>query len=171
MKIDHEAWLNGPLESVSSQLMPAAHALVQAVEDIRKAAGGLTVAQVWAKQHGAASAGSIDRLLTYARGESLDSAQFAALVAESEPREPVTAAELVAAATKRIEEALEAIRSTPEETLFAARFVGRAKLPTSVFGLLFHIAEHTQRHTGQIVTTAKIVRSSDKIFLEKGGNI
>jgi len=179
MKIDHEAWLNGPLESVSSQLMPAAHALVQAVEDIRKAAGGLTVAQVWAKQHGAASAGfhlghvagSIDRLLTYARGESLDSAQFAALAAESEPDESVAAAELVSAATKRIEEALEAIRSTPEETLFAARFVGRAKLPTSVFGLLFHIAEHTQRHTGQIVTTAKIVRSSDKIFLEKGGNI
>lgn len=177
MNTEHEAWLNGALEAVLPQLMPAAHALVQAGADIRKAAGGLTVKQVWTKPHGAPSvgfhlshvAGSIDRLLTYARGASLDSSQFAALVAEGEPDESVAAAELVAAATKRIEEALEAIRLTPEETLFAARFVGRAKLPTSVFGLLFHIAEHTQRHTGQIVTTARIVRNSDKTFLEKGG--
>ncbi len=177
MNTEHEAWLNGALEAVLPQLMPAAHALVQAGADIRKAAGGLTVKQVWTKPHGAPSvgfhlshvAGSIDRLLTYARGASLDSAQFAALVAEGEPDESVAAAELVAAATKRIEEVLEAIRLTPEETLFAARFVGRAKLPTSVFGLLFHIAEHTQRHTGQIVTTARIVRNSDKTFLEKGG--
>lgn len=177
MMTDREAWLNGPLEAVLPQLMPAAHALVQAAEDIRKAAGGLTVAQVWTMPHGAPSvgfhlshvAGSIDRLLTYARGETLDEAQFAALAAEGETCESVAAAELVAAAIEHIEEALEAIRSMPEETLFAARVVGRARLPTSVFGLLFHIAEHTQRHAGQIVTTAKIVCSLDKTFLEGGG--
>ncbi len=177
MMTDREAWLNGPLEAVLPQLMPAAHALVQATEDIRKAAGGLTVAQVWTKPHGAPSvgfhlshvAGSINRLLTYARGETLDEAQFAALAAEGETCESVAAAELVAAAIEHVEEALEAIRSMPEETLFAARVVGRARLPTSVFGLLFHIAEHTQRHAGQIVTTAKIVCSLDKTFLEGGG--
>jgi hypothetical protein len=36
--------------------------------------------------------------------------------------------------------------------------VGRARLPSTVFGLLFHVAEHTQRHAGQAITTAKIVR-------------
>ncbi len=169
MGIDHEAWLGGPLEAVLPQLMPAAHALVQAAEDIHKAAGALTTSQVWTKPHGAPSvgfhlrhiAGSMDRLLTYARGETLDPAQLAALAAESAPDEAVVVAapQLVAAAIGRIEQALVAIRLTPEETLFAARVVGRAQLPTSVFGLLFHIAEHTQRHVGQIVTTAHIVRA------------
>jgi len=30
-------------------------------------------------------------------------------------------------------------------------------LPTTVGGLLVHVADHTQRHVGQAVTTAKIV--------------
>ncbi|MEP7341561.1 MAG: DinB family protein, partial [Acidobacteriota bacterium] len=59
--------------------------------------------------------------------------------------------------------ALDVIRATPDELLFEVRTVGRAQLPTNVFGLLFHIAEHTQRHTGSIIAMAKIVRGLDEI--------
>jgi hypothetical protein len=37
------------------------------------------------------------------------------------------------------------------------RRVGRKQLPTSVGGLLVHVADHTQRHVGQAITTAKVV--------------
>jgi uncharacterized damage-inducible protein DinB len=64
----------------------------------------------------------------------------------------------VSTVAARIEEAIQALRTTPDELLTEPRVVGRAKLPSTVLGLLFHIAEHTQRHTGQIITTARIVR-------------
>jgi uncharacterized damage-inducible protein DinB len=43
--------------------------------------------------------------------------------------------------------------------LEAERFVGRRRLPTTLGGLLVHVAEHTQRHVGQMVTTAKVVKA------------
>jgi uncharacterized damage-inducible protein DinB len=154
---------------VSFLLTPAAHALLQASVDIERAAAGLTAEEVWATPGGAPSVGfhlrhvvgSIDRLLTYARGRQLGAGQLRALSAESVPGEaPEDAASLVRTAAARIEDVLHALRSTPDETLTEPREVGRGKLPSTVFGLLFHIAEHTQRHTGQIVTTARIVRGS-----------
>lgn len=162
-----EAWLRGPLEGVDPMLMPAAHALVQASEDLESAALGLTVEELWVKPGGAASvgfhlrhiAGSTDRLLTYARGERLTEAQRRAVPLEGEPGDPpANAATLVREAHAAIEQALTAVRALPTASAFDARMVGRAALPTNVFGLLCHIAEHTQRHTGQTITTAKIVR-------------
>ncbi|MBI4572307.1 MAG: DinB family protein [candidate division NC10 bacterium] len=162
-----EAWLRGPIVGVDSVLMPAAHALVQASEDLGHAASDLTVDELWVRPGSAASvgfhlrhiAGSTDRLLTYARGERLSEAQRQALALEKEPGDPpADAATLVREAQAAIQGALEAIRGTSRETLFAPRSVGRAALPTNVFGLLCHVAEHTQRHTGQLITTAKIVR-------------
>lgn len=164
-----EAWLRGPLPDVSFLLTPAAHALLQASVDIERAAATLTAEEVWATPGGAPSvgfhlrhiAGSIDRLLTYARGRQLGAEQLRALSAESVPGEPAEdAVALVRTAAARIEDVLHALRSTPDQTLAEPREVGRAKLPSTVFGLLFHIAEHTQRHTGQVVTTARIVRGS-----------
>lgn len=162
-----EPWLRGPLEGFEPLLMPAAHALVQAAADVDEATRGLTPQQLWSKPGGAPSigfhlrhiAGSIDRLLTYSRNETLSRAQLEALANEGVPGDPPSqAAALIAAATARIEETLEVLRTTSSETLLEPRTVGRAKLPSNVIGLLFHIAEHTQRHTGQTVTTAKIVR-------------
>jgi hypothetical protein len=83
-----EAWLRGPLDGIDPVLMPAAHALVQAGEDLQQAASDLTVEQLWVTPGGAASpgfhlrhiAGSIDRLLTYARGEQLNEAQRQAIL-------------------------------------------------------------------------------------------
>lgn len=169
MGSEREAWLCGALEGVSPLLLPAAHALVQAAADIERAASGLSVSEIWAKPHGAPSAGfhlrhvagSIDRLLTYARGEQLDSRQLNELVAESVAGDPAASATtLVASVKQRIDEALAVIKTTPENSLFISRTVGRERLPTNVFGLLFHIAEHTQRHAGQIITTARIVRAN-----------
>lgn len=162
-----EAWLRGPLPDVSLLLTPAAHALMQAAIDIEHAAAPLTAKEVWRQPGGAPSvgfhlrhiAGSIDRLLTYARSQQLSAEQLLSLSKESSPGEPSEeAVPLVRTATARIEVALQVLRSTPDEILAEPREVGRAKLPSTVFGLLFHIAEHTQRHTGQIVTTARIVR-------------
>jgi uncharacterized damage-inducible protein DinB len=162
-----EAWLRGALPDVSLLLTPAAHALIQAAIDIECAATPLTTKEVWRRPGGAPSvgfhlrhiAGSIDRLLTYARGQQLSAEQLRELSMESlssEPaEEPVI---LVNTVVARIEVALQVLRTTPDELLAEPRGVGRAKLPSTVFGLLFHIAEHTQRHTGQIVTTARIVR-------------
>lgn len=163
---EQEPWLSGPVEGVHPMLMPAAHALAQCAGDLLKAARDLTNEELWAKPGGAPAvgfhlrhiAGSIDRLLTYARGESLSPEQFEALAAEERIEESIDAAELARKAVERIEEAINAIRATPEQILFEKRTVGRKKLPTNVFGLLFHIAEHTQRHTGQAITTAKIIK-------------
>lgn len=161
-----EPWLRGPVEGVDPYLMPAAHALLHAREDLERAASPLSPEQLWARPGGAASvgfhlrhvAGSIDRLLTYAGGAMLSDEQLGALRREEEPGEPpARAAELVAGAQAAIDEALARIAATPSGSLLEAREVGRARLPSTVLGLLFHIAEHTQRHTGQVVTLARVV--------------
>ena len=162
-----EVWLRGPVAGVSPLLMPAAHCLLQCREEI-SAAADLTTDQLWAKPGGAASAGfhlrhivgSLDRLLSYARGAQLEREQFAYLRAEGEPGEPPESAQaLVASAQAAIDSAVEVLRSTDDSVLMHARSVGRGALPSTVLGLLFHSAEHTHRHTGQLATTSKIVRS------------
>ncbi|HEX5830091.1 MAG TPA: DinB family protein, partial [Gemmatimonadaceae bacterium] len=91
-----EPWLRGPVPGVPDELQPAAHALLQAREDLPRAAAGLAPTELWMRPGGAASvgfhlrhlAGSLDRLFTYARGESLSPAQLAALAAEQSPGDP-----------------------------------------------------------------------------------
>ena len=165
-----EAWLSGAVENVPPILMPAVHALVQGARDVEKAVKNLTVQELWTKPNGAPSvgfhllhiAGSIDRLLTYARGEKLTDEQFAELHAEAEINYSANVAVITQKAIEWIEKAIREISLTPVEFLFEKRTVGRERLPTNVFGLLFHIAEHTQRHVGQIVATAKIVGNTSK---------
>lgn len=162
-----EAWLSGPVQGVDGYLQPAAHALLQARDDLTRAAEGLRGPQLWVRPGGAASigfhlrhiAGSIDRLLAYARGESLTEAQVAVARAEQVPGDEEEAAQLIAEAQAAIDVALTQLRATSRESLLHDRAVGRAQLPTTVLGLLFHVAEHTQRHTGQLIATAKVVRA------------
>jgi hypothetical protein len=104
--------------------------------------------------------GSLDRLLTYARGEQLSSAQLVTLKSEGDPTiGPAESAELVRAFDAAVERALEQVRNTPESSILEQRLVGRGRLPSTVIGLLFHAAEHTQRHVGQLVTTTRFTRS------------
>jgi uncharacterized damage-inducible protein DinB len=161
-----EAWLAGPLDGVPPLLMPAAHALVQARAELRAAAEGLGPDELWQRPGGAAPvgfhlrhiAGSVDRLLSYARGAQLSEAQMAALRAETTPSTDATAAALLAEADAAIERAIDVLKRTPEPELLAPREVGRKRLTTNVLGLLFHIAEHTARHTGQTIVTCRVVR-------------
>ena len=159
-----EAWLEGPLEGVDPYLMPVAQALVQVGRDLERLAG-LAPEALWARPGGAASvgfhirhvAGVLDRLSTYARGETLGEKQMKALRAEGEPGDPPAGAEgLVREARAAVERALALVRSTPREALLEPRGVGRRQLPSNVLGLLHHAAEHAVRHTGQALTTAKI---------------
>jgi len=167
MSAPPEAWLRGPLPGIPDSVQPVAHALVAAREDVPGAVADLTPAQLWLAPGGAASigfhlmhlAGSTDRLLTYARGEALSDQQKAALTAERTPPQPRPAAEhLIAAWQAAADRALRQLAETAEGDLDRARALGRAQLPTTVRGLLFHAAEHATRHVGQIVTTARIVR-------------
>lgn len=161
-----EAWLSGKLDGFSPVMMPAAHALRQAIVDLKKSAADLSGEELLAKPNGAASvafhlrhiAGSVDRLLTYAKNENLSDAQFEFLKQETAETSQLNAEELVSQAVSSIENALGFCKTVSEESLLDERFVGRQRLPTNVFGLLFHIAEHTARHVGQVITTERIVR-------------
>ena len=164
-----EVWLRGPIEGVPSMLQPVAHALQQCREEITALLSDLTSEQIWTTPGGAASigfhvrhaAGSLDRLFTYARDEPLSAAQRAALAAESHPDlAPNAGARLAAAFEEAVERALAQLRAADPARLLDARGVGRAQLPSTVLGLLFHAAEHTQRHAGQAATTVKFLRAT-----------
>ncbi len=162
-----EPWLRGPLPGIPAPLQPAAHALVMAREDVVKALDGLTAEDLWRQPSGitplgfhlAHLAGSTDRLLTYARGETLSAAQRDTLARERRLlNDRPSLQELSEAWQRTVDAALAQFSATPEHTLSDPRAVGRAQLPSTVFGLLFHAAEHAARHTGQIVTAAQAVR-------------
>ena len=144
--------------------MPAAHALMQTLEDAERETTHLSVEDLWRSPGDAAPigfhlrhlAGSTDRLLTYARGERLNDVQRAALAAEKAPgNPPADATTLLDALRRTIEQAMAQISATQASALSEPRTVGRAAVPTTVLGLLFHAAEHSQRHAGQIATTVR----------------
>ncbi len=162
-----EAWQRGPVPGFEPLLMPVVHALIQAREDLERLISAVPPEHVWRRPGGAASigfhvrhaGGALDRLCTYARGEALSDAQRAALKSEGEPGEPAAAlSTLVADASRIIDAAMEQLRATPRDSLLDDRKVGRAGLPATVLGLLFHAAEHTTRHVGQALTTALVQR-------------
>ena len=164
-----EVWLRGALPDVAPLLQPVAHGLLQCRLEVRATVPTLSSTQLWARPGGAASAGyhvrhaigSLDRLLTYARGEQLSREQMIAFREEGHTDERDGVQDLlVAEFDAAVERALTQVRSTDPATLLEPREVGRARLPSTVLGLLFHAAEHTQRHVGQLATTAKVVRAS-----------
>ena len=159
-----EVWQRGPVDGVPPPLMPVAHALLQVQEDLRALVASVPATHFWVRPGGAASiafhvrhiGGATDRLLTYARGEALSEAQRAALALEADLTGPPLDA-LVDAALRTLDAALAQVRATAPATLGEARALGRARLPTTVLGLLFHAAEHATRHAGQAITTARIL--------------
>jgi uncharacterized damage-inducible protein DinB len=97
--------------------------------------------------------------MTYLRGESLSPAQMAALEIEHEPA--AGREELLAQIERIFEDAERHVRAIDPATLAEPRYVGRKRLPTTVIGLLTHIAEHTARHVGQAISAARLARSLD----------
>jgi len=162
-----EAWMRGPLPGIAPLLMPVAHALTECLYEVRLRVPGATPAELWTQLGGAAAAGfhirhaagALDRLFTYARGEMLSTEQLQELATERVPDlEDGAADRLIARFEAQIEQAMSQLRATDESALLDAREVGRDRLPSNVIGLLFHAAEHTQRHMGQFTTTLKIGR-------------
>lgn len=158
-----EVWLRGPIEGVPAYLQPVAHSLLQSREEFERLLAGMPADRIWRSDGAAASIGfhalhaigSLDRLFTYARGAMLSDAQRQVLAQESRPDPALTADDLLAAVEAAVTRALDQLRDTAASTLTDRRAVGRAQLPSTVIGLLFHAAEHMQRHAGQAVTTAR----------------
>jgi uncharacterized damage-inducible protein DinB len=160
-----EPWLRGPIEGVPAHLMPVFHSFAQVREDLARHTEGLADDDVWRRTGSLPSlgfqlrhiAGSVDRLVTYLCGDELTAAQIDALKRESTPG--ATLSELLNGVDEALNGAEERLRSIPESSLHEPRYVGKKRLPTTVLGLLVHVAEHTQRHLGQAITTAKLARS------------
>jgi hypothetical protein len=160
-----DVWLRGPVYGIPPLLVPVAQSLLQAREDAARAVSGVHEDVLWTRPAGAASAGfhlfhaahALDRLMTYARGEFLHDAQHRALILERSGDIGAPADELIELLDLTIDRALLQLRCTPESTLLKCRSVGKACLPSNVLGLLYHAAEHTTRHVGQLITTLKVV--------------
>lgn len=162
-----EVWQRGAVPGFDAYLMPVAHAFLQVKEDLEALAPRVTDEQQWHRPNGAASigfhfrhiAGATERLLTYARGESLTPEQVAA--AKREGIETPAMQALLPEVLGAIDAALEQVRNTSREALLEDRKVGRAGLPSNTLGLLFHAAEHATRHVGQAITTARILHEAN----------
>jgi uncharacterized damage-inducible protein DinB len=160
-----EPWLRGSVPGVSPLIAPILFAFQQAREDLATYTAGLTVEQIWAKPFGIGSlgfqlrhiAGSTERLITYLEGKQLSESQIAALESEKQPggsRE-----KLLTELDSVFRMSEDVVRAINPKALAETREVGRKRLPTTVIGLLTHIAEHTQRHVGQAIFAAKLARS------------
>jgi hypothetical protein len=158
-----EPWLRGPIAGVSPLLSPVLASFQQAREDLARATDGLTAERLWTAPpncgpvgfHLRHIGGTVDRLITYLKGAELTPAQMEELKAEKTPgagRE-----ELLAGLDRAFAQAEAVIRALDPATLAQPRTVGRKRLPTTVIGLLTHIAEHTQRHVGEVIISARFV--------------
>jgi hypothetical protein len=160
-----EPWLRSTLTDIDPIRRAIIHALDLAAEDATRWTANLTEPQLFARPanlppiafHLRHIARSLDRLLTYAEGNQLNPDQLAALKTELAPASTEDPRIELRQALNRSVDRIRAI----DPNLFAElRTVGRQQLPTTVAGLLIHCADHTQRHIGQLVTTAKLVQYS-----------
>jgi uncharacterized damage-inducible protein DinB len=158
-----EPWLRGTLQEVPAVQRAVMHALELAGEDLQRWCGSLSDEQVNARPGGLPPvafhlrhiARSLDRLLTYAEGRDLNAQQLAALKQEMTPEETRNA--LFTELNSALAKSMIRIQAFDASLFELIRVVGRKQLPTTVAGLLVHVADHTQRHVGQAITTAKLV--------------
>ena len=161
-----EYWLRGPVPGLVAELQPVAHALLQARDEIKELLLDFPSQLLWKRPADLASVafhvqhivGVQDRLLTYAIGNQLSPQQFQYLKDEGKENS-YDAAALVAKLSGQTDYFLQALAGFTTEQLKEKRGVGRANLPSTVFGLLVHAAEHTMRHTGQLLVTVKMLKA------------
>lgn len=167
-----EVWLRGSLPAIPPLLQPVAHALMQAREEVNTLMKDFDPALLDVRPAGLASVrfhlqhltGVLDRLFTYAQGEMLSATQLDYLKREGKTTEENQSSEaLVHHFNQQIEIALDQLKNTAEGTLTEVRGVGRARVPSTVMGLLFHSAEHTMRHVGQLLVTVRIVSAESEL--------
>ncbi|RZK62148.1 MAG: DinB family protein [Pedobacter sp.] len=164
-----EVWQRGPLQDLEPLLQPVGHALLQAQEELHEYLLDFPTALLWQKPAGMASvgfhlqhlSGVLDRVFTYARNESLTPFQFKQLEEEGVDSETgYTVQSLMERFDGQIIIAMKQLRETDVNTLTEFRGIGRAGLPSTVMGLLFHGAEHTMRHLGQLMVTAAVIKEN-----------
>lgn len=162
-----EYWLRGPVDSVPPLLQPAAHALLQAREEVLLYMKDFPVNSLWTTPAGMASvafhlqhlSGVLDRLFTYAKGLPLSDAQLSYLSVEGKETDETDLDTMLRNFVQTIDNSVSGLSGFDEKQLTDIRYVGRKKLPSTVIGLLFHAAEHTMRHTGQLLVTVNWVKS------------
>lgn len=160
-----EPWLSGPIEGVHPLVAPLIHSFAQVREDAAKWTEALTPEQLWAEPQGTGSVGfhirhaggAAERLCTYLQGQQLSDDQVAVSRAEKTPG--ATREALLAELNQRLDAVEATVRALDPATYTDARGVGRKMLPSTVMGLIVHIAEHTQRHIGEAIVTAKWARA------------
>lgn len=160
-----EYWLSGPIDGVPDLLQPVAHALLQARDEIQDVLQEFDDRKLWDRPQELASVGFhlqhitgvLDRLFTYSRGESLSAEQLNYLSREGQKDGAVSLSSLLSQLSAQVSKSIEFLKTVDPQRLTDRRTVGRKQLPSTVMGLLFHSAEHTMRHGGQLRVTAKIV--------------
>jgi uncharacterized damage-inducible protein DinB len=159
-----EVWLRGTLDGIPPLLQPVAHALLQSREEINELMKDFPEELLWFKVADMASpgfhlqhlSGVLDRLFTYARGEQLTQQQLDYLSNEKE-FQGLNLDDLVKKFNRQVDISLKQLERTYDSTLTQPRGVGRKQMPSTVIGLLVHSAEHTMRHTGQLLVTVKFL--------------
>jgi len=162
-----EVWLRGAIPGVPGLLQPVAHALLQAKEEIQEYTKDLNESLLWKHPAGLASVGFHlqhipgvqDRLFTYAKGEMLTQKQLDYLKNEGIENSAIVLPDLLQNLDKQTQRSIEQLITTDVNTLTATRSVGRKQIPSTTLGLMVHAAEHTMRHTGQLLVTIKILKT------------
>jgi uncharacterized damage-inducible protein DinB len=160
-----EPWLRGTHSGLPAVHRAVLHAFELAQEEIHRWTADLSDSDLHAAPLGVTTIcfhlrhipRSLDRLLTYAEGNQLSSEQIMSMRTESDPG--ISRDELFSEFNAGLSSATQRVRALSAADLNQPRDVGRKQLPTTIGGLLVHLADHTQRHTGQIVTTAKVLRA------------
>lgn len=161
-----EWWQRGPVDGVPAVLQPVAHILLQVRESVGEMVAGLTEDQWNQRPGGVASpafhvrhmAGVIDRLFTYARGQSLSAEQLASIPLEGNHLAIADVPQVLEALSTQVDAAVAQLRRTDLATLGDFRGIGRKQLPSTVIGCLVHGAEHAMRHVGQLSVTLRVAR-------------
>ena len=165
-----EPWLSGSHGDVPAVARAVLHAFDLAMDDLTKWTDGLTDLEIHTLPlelpqvafHLRHIARSVDRLLTYAEGGQLSAEQLTKLKSEEvgpQHDERETLAALLNEVKASFANASGRVRALVGADMNAFRGVGRKQLPTSVGGALVHVADHTMRHVGQVVTTAKVLKA------------
>lgn len=162
--MDPEPWLRGPVAGVDARLAPLLYTFQHAREDLAKHTEDLTASQIWSRPHGWGPlgyhlrhiAGSTERLMTYVQGQQLTPEQLEAIHTQMDPG--ATRDELLAEIDAAFSAAEKVVRAFDPARLSEPREVGRQKLPSTVIGLLTHIAEHIMRHVGESIVYSRLAR-------------
>jgi len=161
-----EVWMRGPISGLIPLLQPVAHAILQAREEVNLMMIDFPNELIWERPNAVASvafhlqhlSGVLDRIFTYANNQILNEDQLEMLALEADSTQFLTVKGLLTRFNNQVNKALTQLKNIEEKTLLEPRSIGRKQIPTNQLGLIFHAAEHTQRHVGQLLVTIKMLK-------------